>query len=106
MAANITNEGGAEGRYRVLKNIMGLWLLQRVLKEQKITDLPGLIADTEKRKACTFLIHPNDDRFINPAHMSTEIRPPAARPDSLYHQARPNWRAVFLTALPCFMRMC
>jgi sugar (pentulose or hexulose) kinase len=33
MAANITNEGGAEGRYRVLKNIMGLWLLQRVLKE-------------------------------------------------------------------------
>lgn len=74
MAANITNEGGAEGRYRVLKNIMGLWLLQRVLKEQKITDLPGLIADTEKRKACTFLIHPNDDRFINPAHMSTEIQ--------------------------------
>ncbi|MFV1134989.1 rhamnulokinase, partial [Klebsiella pneumoniae] len=24
LAANITNEGGAEGRYRVLKNIMGL----------------------------------------------------------------------------------
>jgi rhamnulokinase len=40
LAANITNEGGAEGRYRVLKNIMGLWLLQRVLKEQNITDLP------------------------------------------------------------------
>ncbi len=34
LRANITNEGGAEGRYRVLKNIMGLWLLQRVLKEQ------------------------------------------------------------------------
>jgi rhamnulokinase len=42
LAANITNEGGAEGRYRVLKNIMGLWLLQRVLKEQNITDLPRL----------------------------------------------------------------
>ena len=38
MAANITNEGGAEGRYRVLKNIMGLWLLQRMLKEQHIAD--------------------------------------------------------------------
>lgn len=35
LAANITNEGGAEGRYRVLKNIMGLWLLQRVLKERR-----------------------------------------------------------------------
>ncbi len=39
---NITNEGGAEGRYRVLKNIMGLWLLQRVCQEQQITDLPRL----------------------------------------------------------------
>ncbi|MDK4744173.1 rhamnulokinase [Leclercia adecarboxylata] len=74
LAANITNEGGAEGRYRVLKNIMGLWLLQRVLKEQNITDLPALIAETEKLTACTFLINPNDDRFINPANMSAEIQ--------------------------------
>lgn len=27
---NITNEGGVDGRYRILKNIMGLWLIQRV----------------------------------------------------------------------------
>ncbi|WP_236348227.1 rhamnulokinase [Enterobacter cancerogenus] len=74
LAANITNEGGAEGRYRVLKNIMGLWLLQRVLKEQNITDLASLIAETEKLTACTYLINPNDDRFINPAHMSAEIQ--------------------------------
>lgn len=53
---------------------MGLWLLQRVLKEQNITDLPALIAETETLKACTFLINPNDDRFINPAHMSAEIQ--------------------------------
>ncbi|SUB16726.1 Rhamnulokinase [Pantoea agglomerans] len=32
LRANITNEGGAEG-YRVLKNIMGLWLLQRICGE-------------------------------------------------------------------------
>lgn len=61
LAANITNEGGAEGRYRVLKNIMGLWLLQRVLKERRITDLPALIAQTEALPACRFLINPNDD---------------------------------------------
>jgi rhamnulokinase len=74
LAANITNEGGAEGRYRVLKNIMGLWLLQRVLKEQNITDLSVLIADTETLKACRFVINPNDDRFINPTNMSAEIQ--------------------------------
>lgn len=74
LAANITNEGGAEGRYRVLKNIMGLWLLQRVLKEQGISDLPTLITQAEQIPACRFLIHPNDDRFINPDNMSAEIQ--------------------------------
>lgn len=74
LAANITNEGGAEGRYRVLKNIMGLWLLQRVLKEQNVTDLPALIADTEQLTAGRILITPNDERFINPQNMSAEIQ--------------------------------
>jgi len=74
LARHITNEGGAEGRYRVLKNIMGLWLLQRVLKEQAISDLPALIAETERLAPCRFLINPNDDRFINPANMSSEIQ--------------------------------
>ncbi|HFZ8996641.1 TPA: rhamnulokinase [Citrobacter freundii] len=74
LAANITNEGGAEGRYRVLKNIMGLWLLQRVLKERQIADLPALIAETQTLAACRFLINPNDDRFINPQEMCAEIQ--------------------------------
>jgi len=74
LAANITNEGGAEGRYRVLKNIMGLWLLQRVLKEQRISDLTALIGEAENLPACRFLINPNDERFINPANMSAEIQ--------------------------------
>ncbi|WP_130099994.1 rhamnulokinase [Siccibacter turicensis] len=74
LAANITNEGGAEGRYRVLKNIMGLWLLQRVLKEQAVADLPDLIERTRALPACRFVINPNDDRFINPENMSAEIQ--------------------------------
>ncbi|SEL80058.1 L-rhamnulokinase [Kosakonia sacchari] len=74
LAANITNEGGAEGRYRVLKNIMGLWLLQRVLKEQQVSDLSALIAATEQLAPCRFVINPNDDRFINPQNMSAELQ--------------------------------
>lgn len=53
---------------------MGLWLLQRVLKERQITDLPTLIAQTQALPACQFLINPNDDRFINPDDMSAEIQ--------------------------------
>ena len=74
LRANITNEGGAEGRYRVLKNIMGLWLLQRVLQERQINDLPALIAATQALPACRFIINPNDDRFINPDEMCSEIQ--------------------------------
>ncbi|HKM96250.1 MAG TPA: rhamnulokinase [Buttiauxella sp.] len=74
LAANITNEGGAEGRYRVLKNIMGLWLLQRVTKELGVTDLVDLIERTKQTPACKFVINPNDDRFINPESMSREIQ--------------------------------
>lgn len=74
LKANITNEGGAEGRYRVLKNIMGLWLLQRVLKEQNVGDLSALIAHTTTLPACRFVIDCNDDRFINPDNMSAEIQ--------------------------------
>lgn len=32
-SANFTNEGGIEYRYRFLKNIMGMWLIQNVKKE-------------------------------------------------------------------------
>lgn len=74
LALNITNEGGAEGRYRVLKNIMGLWLLQRVCAELAIEDLCELVNAAEQQPACRSLINPNDDRFINPASMVCEIQ--------------------------------
>ena len=31
--ANFTNEGGVDYRFRFLKNIMGLWMIQSVRKE-------------------------------------------------------------------------
>lgn len=74
LASNITNEGGAEGRYRVLKNIMGLWLLQRATDELQIKDLPQLIEQAARQPACRSLINPNDSRFINPANMCGEIQ--------------------------------
>ena len=58
----------------MLKNIMGLWLLQRVLQERQINDLPALIAATQALPACRFIINPNDDRFINPETMCSEIQ--------------------------------
>lgn len=36
LAANFTNEGSACGRYRLCKNVMGLWLLQRLRSELEL----------------------------------------------------------------------
>jgi len=74
LAANITNEGGVSGTYRVLKNIMGLWLLQRICREQNITDLTALIVQAAGEPAFVSLINPNDDRFLNPPSMVETIR--------------------------------
>lgn len=74
LAANVTNEGGVNGTYRVLKNIMGMWLLQRVCQELAIDDLPGLIRDAAELPPFAQLINPNDDRFINPPSMCDAMR--------------------------------
>ncbi|UJR63264.1 rhamnulokinase [Dickeya zeae] len=73
LAANLTNEGGIGGRYRVLKNIMGLWLLQRVCQEQQVTDLPALLEAAASQPGFVSLINPNDERLINPPSMSDAL---------------------------------
>lgn len=74
LAANITNEGGINGTYRVLKNIMGMWLLQRLCQERQIQDLNALIQEASHLPAYVSLINPNDERFINPPSMCDAIR--------------------------------
>ena len=73
-SANITNEGGVNGHYRVLKNIMGLWLFQRICLEHNVQDICGLIHSLDTIPAFTFLINPNDNRFLNPESMSQAIQ--------------------------------
>lgn len=91
LAANVTNEGGVNNTYRVLKNIMGLWLLQRVSQEMAIADLPALIAEAATLPAFRCVINPNDTRFINPLSMCDAIRDVCRE----HHQAEPTTQAEF-----------
>ena len=43
-AAGFTNEGGANGKIRFLRNIMGLWMLQQIKREQGISSYAEVIA--------------------------------------------------------------
>lgn len=73
--ANFTNEGGVGARNRLLKNIMGLWLLQRVRAEAgegaSFADIERLARDAEPFRS---LVDPQDDRFLDPPSMTAAIR--------------------------------
>lgn len=72
---NFTNEGGIEYRYRFLKNIMGLWMIQEVRRnyndEYSFADFADLA-----RKASHFhsKVNVDDDRFLKPENMLREIQ--------------------------------
>jgi len=72
--ANFTNEGGFEYRYRFLKNIAGLWLLQSVRKEiGEGIDYNDLVISAQKSD-CSSIFDVNDDRFAAPESMVDSIR--------------------------------
>ncbi len=77
-AWNYTNEGGADGNYRVLNNIMGLWILQECLRQWKhddpTLDFVKLVRLGEQEKPLASLINPDDGLFYTPGDMPGRVR--------------------------------
>jgi rhamnulokinase len=71
---NFSNEGGVGRRYRVLKNIAGLWLVQRIAQELAIADPGALVAAAEAAAPWRCLVDPDDPRLRNPPSMIAAIR--------------------------------
>ena len=73
---NFTNEGGIEGTTRILKNICGMWLLERCRKEW--TDAPANVNEVNAQAmtapAFRSFINPDDPSFANPESMVEAIR--------------------------------
>lgn len=83
-AANLTNEGGVDGRIRLLRNVMGLWLLSETLRgwrrddagngSDSSSDLPALLAAAEQVPASAVPVFDVDDpRFLPPGDMPSRI---------------------------------
>jgi rhamnulokinase len=75
---NLTNEGGLDGTYRLLKNIMGLWLVQQC---KRAFDARGgkyeygqLAQMAAKAPALRSIVNPDDARFLNPPDMPKAIQ--------------------------------
>jgi rhamnulokinase len=77
-AANVTNELGADGTVRALKNITGMWLLEECRRswhaEGRDYEMPELLKLASDAEAFTTLIDPNDPLFAPPGGMPERIQ--------------------------------
>ena len=71
---NFTNEGGIEGTIRVLKNICGMWLLERSRTEWEQMSYQSLIEQAEASEPFRSLINPDAACFANPKSMIEAIK--------------------------------
>jgi rhamnulokinase len=74
MKLNFTNEGGIAGTNRLLKNITGLWLVQRLRdKLAPKADYGVLERGASSATPLVSFIEPDDPRFLNPDSMTKAI---------------------------------
>lgn len=82
MEHNFTNEGGIFKRYRYLKNITGLWMIQSMKKELGGDYTFDKLCNMAKEYDSTPLrLDPNDSRFLSPDSMIDEVRSALGKPD-------------------------
>ena len=74
MKANFTNEGGYNYRYRFLKNIMGLWIIQEVSRNLSNEYSFAKLVEEARRNPFDGIFDVNDDRFLKPDSMILEIK--------------------------------
>jgi rhamnulokinase len=78
LAANVTNEGGVNGTTRLLKNVMGLWIVQQCRaawqREGRGYGYDELAALAAAAPAHGPLIDPNDPRFLAPGDHPAHVR--------------------------------
>jgi rhamnulokinase len=77
LAQNISNSGGAFNKTLLLKNIMGLWIIQQCrahwAKIDPTLDYNQIEALAEQSGACSAFIDPDDQLFFGPGHMPVRI---------------------------------
>jgi rhamnulokinase len=77
-AANLTNEGGVGGTFRLLRNVTGLWLVHECRRiwaqEGREHSFDQLVALAKDAAPLRSLIDPNDAAFTDPGDMPARVR--------------------------------
>ncbi len=103
-AASFTNELGVAGKFRFLKNIAGLWLVQECRRDfarrGQEFDYPTLTHLAGESYPLRTLVDPAPNRFIHQAICRKRLRRLPTRPDSLCQNHRDNSSAAAWKAWP------
>jgi rhamnulokinase len=82
-AANLTNEGGVDGTFRLLRNVTGLWLLHECRRvwalEGRDHSFEQLVALADDAPPLQSFVEPNDPAFADQGDMPSRIRAYCAR---------------------------
>lgn len=74
---NITNEGGVEGTWRMLKNVMGLWLVQGIrnslIRKGETFSYAELTEWAAQSKPFVSLVDPDNQQFLSPPDMLAAV---------------------------------
>lgn len=74
MEKNLTNEGGYDYRFRYLKNIMGMWMINSAKKEIADDMSYADICSMASKTTIASIVPANDDRFLAPKNMTEEVK--------------------------------
>ncbi|MBQ7888580.1 MAG: rhamnulokinase [Erysipelotrichaceae bacterium] len=119
MTQNFTNEGGAWYRYRYLKNIMGLWMIQSIRRElngidyiqnkqhrtesSKKWSFPELIEEARKHEDFPSVVDVNKDCFLAPESMIKAIQDECERTHQpVPHQIGELMQCVYTSLALCY----
>lgn len=100
--ANFANAGGVTGNYRLLKDIMGMWLFQSIRKNLNKQYSYDEMMEMAKASSFTGTFYPNDQRLVAPDNMIQAIRDCLGLPDlpledvlnSTYHSLANSYAKV------------
>ncbi|KAA1258782.1 Rhamnulokinase [Rubripirellula obstinata] len=77
LAMNITNEGGVDGSWRLLKNVVGLWLVQRLKasfeRAGSTRTYEEITQGAAQAPSLVSFIDPEDSSFMNPPDMMVAV---------------------------------
>jgi len=96
---NFTNEGGVAGTTRLLKNVMGLWMLQCCRQswtgQGQVYDYGELMELAGREPSFHYLVDPDDESFLRPADMPAAINQFCART----HQPAPSRPGAYVRSI-------